>query len=99
VSSTNEFVSETVLLLSALTLALFRRLEPLVLGPARAGRLTKPVLIIAITDGTPAGEPKDHIVRVIANADNELKRSRYGSDAVSCESPASFSTILFRFPN
>lgn len=28
-------------------------LQPLVLGPARAGRLTKPVLIIAVTDGVP----------------------------------------------
>ena len=58
-------------------------LQPLVLGPARAGRLEKPVLIIAITDGTPAGEPKDHIIRVISQADSELKRSRYGPDAVS----------------
>jgi hypothetical protein len=26
-------------------------LQPLILGPARAGRLQKPVLIITITDG------------------------------------------------
>ena len=58
-------------------------LQPLVLGPAQAGRLEKPVLIIIITDGTPAGEPKDHVTRVILNADQQLKRSRYGPDAVS----------------
>ncbi|CED85429.1 von Willebrand factor, type A [Phaffia rhodozyma] len=58
-------------------------LQPLVLGPARAGRLEKPVLIIVITDGTPAGEPKDMVFRVITNASNELKRTRYGSDAIS----------------
>lgn len=32
-------------------------IEPMVVGPARAGRLQKPVLIITITDGQPAGEP------------------------------------------
>lgn len=31
-------------------------IEPLILGPARQGRLQKPVSIIAITDGCPAGE-------------------------------------------
>lgn len=61
-------------------------LEPLVLNPARAGRLQKPVLVIgkpascclllrevghtdaqlasiiaAITDGSPAGEPRDQV--------------------------------------
>lgn len=31
-------------------------IEPIILGPARQGRLQKPVSIIAITDGCPAGE-------------------------------------------
>ncbi|ADV24980.1 Conserved hypothetical protein [Cryptococcus gattii WM276] len=58
-------------------------LQPLVLGPAQQGRLQKPVVVITITDGSPAGEPKDEIFNVILRADAELKRSRYGADAVS----------------
>ncbi|KAL7417257.1 hypothetical protein BDY24DRAFT_377238 [Mrakia frigida] len=54
-------------------------IQPLLLGPARAGRLQKPVLII----GTPAGEARDHIFRVISNTNSELQRTRYGPDAVS----------------
>lgn len=55
----------------------------MVLGPARANRLQKPVLVICITDGTPAGESKDEVFNVIIRADQELKRTRYGPDAVS----------------
>ncbi|CAD6572623.1 MAG: hypothetical protein CYPHOPRED_004901 [Cyphobasidiales sp. Tagirdzhanova-0007] len=58
-------------------------LQPLVLGPARAGRLAKPVLIITITDGAPAGEDRYAIAKVIMNANRELKRTKYGSDAIS----------------
>ncbi|WRT69886.1 uncharacterized protein IL334_006877 [Kwoniella shivajii] len=58
-------------------------LQPLLLGPARSNALQKPLLIIAITDGAPAGESTDKIVQVISNANNELQRSRYGPDAVS----------------
>ncbi|SGZ27998.1 BQ5605_C026g10243 [Microbotryum silenes-dioicae] len=57
-------------------------LQPLVLGPARAGRLQKPVVVIAVTDGIPS-EPRDNITRVIINANSELVRTRYGSDAIS----------------
>lgn len=38
--------------------------QPLVLGPARAGRLQKPVLIIAVTDGAPGGEDRYTVVKV-----------------------------------
>jgi len=58
-------------------------IQPLVLGPARANALQKPVLIIAITDGTPAGESKDEIFSVIQRTDAELRRTRYGPDAIS----------------
>jgi hypothetical protein len=58
-------------------------IQPLVLGPARANQLQKPVLVIAITDGTPAGENKDEIFSVIQRTDAELKRTRYGPDAIS----------------
>lgn len=58
-------------------------MEPLVLGPARAGRLQKPVLIIAVTDGAPGGEDRFTVVKVIKAANQELARTRYGSDAIS----------------
>lgn len=59
--------------------------QPLVLGPARAGRLQKPVLIIAVTDGAPAGEDRYTIVKVIKAASEELARTRYGPDALSIQ--------------
>ncbi|OWZ64065.1 hypothetical protein AYX15_04085 [Cryptococcus neoformans] len=58
-------------------------LQPLILAPAQQGRLQKPVVVVTITDGSPAGEPKEEIFNVILRADAELKRSRYGADAVS----------------
>lgn len=58
-------------------------LQPLVLQPARAGQLQKPVVVIAITDGTPAGENRDEVFKVIMATDRELKGSRYGADAIS----------------
>ncbi len=53
------------------------------LGPARAGQLQKPVLIIAVTDGIPGGEDRYKIVQVITNANRTLSQTRYGPDAVS----------------
>ncbi|WVQ81562.1 hypothetical protein IAT38_003686 [Cryptococcus sp. DSM 104549] len=58
-------------------------LMPLVLGPAQQNRLQKPVVIISITDGVPAGEPKEEIFNVILRANQQLSQSRYGADAVS----------------
>ena len=58
-------------------------LEPMVVGPARAGRLDKPVLVITITDGQPAGEPHDTVANSIRYAVEEVSRSRYGRGAVS----------------
>lgn len=58
-------------------------LQPLVLGPARSGKLRKPVLIITITDGQPAGDTKN-IFEVIKKAVRELAQNpRYGRGAVS----------------
>lgn len=58
-------------------------LQPLLIGPARSNQLQKPLLVVAITDGAPAGEDTHKIAQVIANANQELQRSRYGPDAVS----------------
>lgn len=59
--------------------------EPMLLQPARANQLRKPVLVIAITDGQPAGEDRGTLFRVIQNASNELSRTRYGPDALSIQ--------------
>ncbi|EED14973.1 transcription factor RfeF, putative [Talaromyces stipitatus ATCC 10500] len=58
-------------------------LDPLVTGPARAGRLEKPVLVITITDGQPAGEPHGAVKDAIRSATDELSRSRYGRGGVN----------------
>jgi len=61
-------------------------IEPLVVGPARNNQLQKPVLIIAITDGQPAGEPQGAVFDAIRYASTELSRNpRYGPGAVSFE--------------
>lgn len=59
-------------------------LDPLVVAPARAGQLKKPVLVITITDGQPAGEPQGAVFDAIRYATSELQRDqRYGRGAVS----------------
>lgn len=58
-------------------------IQPMVLAPARANRLEKPVVVIAITDGTPAGESRDEVFNVIQRTDRELSATRYGRDAIS----------------
>lgn len=58
-------------------------LEPMVVGPARANRLDKPVLVITITDGQPAGEPLDTVANSIRHATETVARTRYGRGAVS----------------
>lgn len=58
-------------------------LDPLVVGPARAGALRKPVLVITITDGQPAGETGGTIFDTIRYVFNELQSTKYGPGAVS----------------
>ncbi|KAJ6105401.1 hypothetical protein N7512_008918 [Penicillium capsulatum] len=58
-------------------------IDPMVVGPARANRLDKPVLVITITDGQPAGEPHSAVGDVIRYAVEETSRTRYGRGAVS----------------
>jgi hypothetical protein len=60
-------------------------LEPLVLGPARGGRLRKPVLVITITDGQPVGENLDHLSKVIKAAINALGLTQYGRGALALQ--------------
>lgn len=58
-------------------------IEPLLVQRARSNQLRKPVLIIIITDGQPAGEPEGAVFDAIKYASNELSRSPYGKGAVS----------------
>ena len=62
-------------------------LQPLVLAKARSGTLRKPVLIITITDGQPAGEKPPNsstkIFEVIKQASMALSQTRYGKGAVA----------------
>lgn len=63
-----------------------RIIDPLVLGPARSGALRKPVLILTITDGAPAGEQPTVIFDTIRYASAEMSRMpRYGQSAISFE--------------
>ncbi|KAJ5322907.1 hypothetical protein N7452_011196 [Penicillium brevicompactum] len=57
--------------------------EPMIVQPARANRLEKPILVITITDGQPAGEPHGAVGDVIRYAVDETSRTRYGPGAVS----------------
>jgi hypothetical protein len=58
-------------------------LDPLVVQKARANQLRKPVLVITITDGQPAGEASGAVFDAIKFASNELSRSPYGKGAIS----------------
>lgn len=58
-------------------------IEPLILQPARARQLQKPKLVIAITDGQPAGESPSALFDVIRSTVRELERSPYGRGAAS----------------
>lgn len=60
-------------------------LQPMLLNPARAGQLRKPLLVIVISDGAPAGEPADAVFNGVMRASDELRRSRYGPDSLSLQ--------------
>ncbi|KAJ5466988.1 hypothetical protein N7475_004740 [Penicillium sp. IBT 31633x] len=57
--------------------------DPMIIQPARANRLEKPVLVITITDGQPAGEPHGAVGDVIRYAVEETSRTRYGPGTAS----------------
>lgn len=59
--------------------------QPMLIGPVRNNTLQKPLLIISITDGTPAGEPKETVFNVIMRTNQELQRSRYGPGALALQ--------------
>jgi len=60
-------------------------IDGIVLNKARSGQLRKPVLVIAITDGQPAGEPQNAIFDAISYAFDTLQSTNYGRGAVAFE--------------
>ncbi|OBT53337.1 hypothetical protein VE04_06477 [Pseudogymnoascus sp. 24MN13] len=58
-------------------------LEPLVVQKVRSNQLHKPILVITITDGQPAGEASTAVFDAIRYTSGELARSPYGKGAVS----------------
>ncbi|KAF2011269.1 hypothetical protein BU24DRAFT_354661, partial [Aaosphaeria arxii CBS 175.79] len=60
-------------------------IDDIVLNQARNGTLKKPVLVITITDGQPAGEPQNAVFETINYAYGELARTRYGKGGLAFE--------------
>lgn len=58
-------------------------IDGIVLNKLRSNQLRKPVLVIAITDGQPAGEPTDAVFDTVRYAVNEVSRSPFGPGAVA----------------
>ncbi|EMC98187.1 hypothetical protein BAUCODRAFT_415872 [Baudoinia panamericana UAMH 10762] len=51
--------------------------------PRLRGQMQKPLLIIAITDGQPAGENQNELTETVRYAIDQVRRSPYGSGAVA----------------
>lgn len=60
-------------------------LEPLVVSPAQNRSLRKPVLVITVTDGQPAGEPTNQLSNAIRWASNALGSTQYGRGALALQ--------------
>lgn len=58
-------------------------LQPMLVRPAMARQLRKPLLVVVVTDGAPQGEPANALEMAITNARNALMQTPYGPDAVS----------------
>ena len=59
-------------------------IDRFIVNPARRGTLEKPVLVIAITDGQPAGEAHGTLAEAVRYASTELSRvPKYGRGAAS----------------
>lgn len=58
-------------------------IDDLILNQLRSGKMKKPVLVITITDGQPAGEPQNAVVDTIRYASQEMGRSQFGSGGIA----------------
>ena len=57
--------------------------DDLFLRNLRSGRMRKPMLVIVITDGQPAGEPQTAVFDTVREAVNEAGRSPFGTGAIA----------------
>ena len=60
-------------------------IQPFLMGGIQTRNLSKPILVIIITDGEPTGEPKTTVAQVIKNAKNMAMNSPYGPGAIAFE--------------
>jgi hypothetical protein len=60
-------------------------IDEIVLSKAQSNQLRKPVLVITVTDGQPAGEPQNAVFDAIGQAFDALSRTRYGKGALAFE--------------
>src|SRR6478609_1426194 len=59
-------------------------IQPMIVAPARGGSMSKPVMIVAITDGEPS-ENRDIITNVIRSAKDVLSKTKYGPGALALQ--------------
>ncbi|KAK9823940.1 hypothetical protein WJX72_006517 [[Myrmecia] bisecta] len=58
-------------------------IQPLLVKPIRQRKLEKPILVFAITDGEPVGEPKVTTAQMIKSAKEIASKSAYGPGAIA----------------
>lgn len=58
-------------------------IDPLVVSKLNSGQMQKPILIISITDGQPAGENQNTLMETVQYAIQAAQRSQYGPGAVA----------------
>jgi len=57
--------------------------DPILVSRLNSGRMEKPLLVIGITDGQPAGENANTLVETVQYAVQAAQRSQYGSGAIA----------------
>ncbi|SMR47251.1 unnamed protein product [Zymoseptoria tritici ST99CH_3D1] len=58
-------------------------IDPILIQKLNSGQMRKPLLIISITDGQPAGENQNTLIETVQYACQAAQRSQYGPGAVS----------------
>jgi len=60
-------------------------IDDIVMPKIQSNQLRKPVLVIAVTDGQPAGEPQNAVFDTIRQAFDTISRTQYGKGALAFE--------------
>ncbi|KAK3680011.1 hypothetical protein LTR78_000388 [Recurvomyces mirabilis] len=58
-------------------------IDPILIPKLRSQQLQKPLLVIAITDGQPAGENQNELIDTVRYALDNARRSSYGTGAIA----------------